>query len=75
MRVRATNFAKAKSATTARGKVKAPEKAPPSPRPHLAGDGSSPLTPAAHGAVDGGPHTAEVTAWGLKTNPPKLIRQ
>ena len=46
IRARATELVKAKSAK-ARGKAKAAKKASPSPRPHLAGDGSSPLTPSA----------------------------
>ena len=61
IRARATELAKAKSAT-ARGKAKAAKMAPPSPRPSPAGDGSSPLTPAAQGAVDGGALTSEDTA-------------
>ena len=61
IRGRATELAKAKGAT-APGKAKAAKKASPSPRPHPAGDGLSPLTPAAHGAVYGGGHTSEDTA-------------
>ena len=67
IRARATELAKAKSAT-ARGKAKAAKKASPSPRAHVhpAGDAygsnSSPLTPAAHGAVGGGPPASEDAA-------------
>ena len=61
IRARATELVKAKSAK-ARGKAKAAKKASPSPRPNPAGDGSSPLTPAAQGAVDGGALTSEDTA-------------
>ena len=75
IRAQATELVKAKSATrTARGKAKAAKKASPSPRPNPAGDGSSPLTPAAQGAVGGGPLTSEGTARRPKTNPPKPIR-
>ena len=63
IRVRATELVKAKGAT-ARGKAKAAKKASPSPRPHQAGDGLSPLTPAAHGAVGGG---ANLRRHGVKT--------
>ena len=73
IRARATELAKAKSAK-ARGKAKAAEKASgsPSPRPHLAGDGSSPLTTSAQGAGGRGLLTSEgaCAARRLKTSPP-----
>ena len=61
IRARATELVKAKSAK-ARGKAKAAKEASPSPRPPLAGDGSSPLTPSAQGAGDGGLLTSEDAA-------------
>ena len=71
VRVQATTFVEAKGAA-ARGKAKAAKQATPSPRPLLAGDGLSPLTPAALGAV--GPTTQKTRREDRRPTHPKLSR-